>query len=160
VLISVTGSDFNPGATVLFGESQLAASFDSPALLEVLVPGDLLAEGGQTQLKVRNPRGELSSSIEFTIFDDPPRITKITPEEIGTGAEKLAVSITGERFQRGAILMIASEKIDTSFVSKSALQATLPDHFFSAAAEFSVTILNADGNSSNVLRLRIENGPL
>src|SRR5262249_21709177 len=44
VLISITGSEFIAGATVLFGEAQLAASFRSPTLLEVLVPGELLAE--------------------------------------------------------------------------------------------------------------------
>src|SRR5262249_10612028 len=67
VLISISGSDFNPGAIVMFGEAQLATSFGSPTQLEVLVPGDLLAEGGVIQLKVRNARGELSSSIAFTI---------------------------------------------------------------------------------------------
>jgi lamin tail-like protein len=160
LLISIAGSDFVAGATVLFGEAQLAASFRSATLLEVLVPADLLTEAGSTQLRVRNPRGELSSSIKFIIVDDPPRMARITPDQIGTGAEHLEISIAGERFQRGANLVIGSEKIETSFVSKSELRATVPDHFFSAAAEFAITLLNADGNSSNALRLRVVNGPL
>jgi hypothetical protein len=100
--LAVTGASFLPGAGVLFGDVHLEATYHSEAELEALVTSDLIAEGGAIDVRVRNPKGELSSASRLLIVDDPPQIAFLKPNKTSTGAENFEVMITGEPFQRGA----------------------------------------------------------
>ena len=120
----------------------------------------LVTEGGAISVRVRNPKGELSSIAKFIVADDPPRALKLTPQKTGTGAENLALKIEGERFQRGSQVTIKGEAVETRFVSSTVLEAVAPEKFFKVAAELEVRVTNADGNNSNLISLSVENGPL
>ena len=131
---------------MLFGQTPLATTFRSDTRLEAEVSADLIAEGGLIELRVRNPKGELSTGAKFVIADDPPRALKITPQKTGTGAENLELTISGERFQRGAKVMISGEAIETMFVSKTLLIASAPAKFFKTAGALEARVMNEDGN--------------
>ncbi len=156
----VTGSKFLPGAVVLLGTTPLATVFRSDSQLEAQVPANLVAIAGAVEIRVRNPRGELSSASRLVITDDPPRISGITPQVAGTGADKLEVTITGERFQQGAVVFVQGSRVETRFISATSLSATLPGTLLVRAAELPVLVENIDGNRSNTLMLTVENGPL
>ncbi len=158
--LTVSGVNFLHGAIVLFGQTPLATAFRSDTKLEAEVSAGLISEGGLIELRVRNPRGELSTSASFVIADDPPRALKITPQKAGTGAENLELMISGERFQRGAKVMISGEAIETMFASKTLLTARAPAKFFKTAGALETRVMNEDGNPSNALTLEVENGPL
>jgi hypothetical protein len=156
----VSGSDFLPGAVIVFGEKTLETLFRSNTQIEARVSAALLAEGGAIGVRVRNPKGELSSIAKFVVADDPARVLKLTPQKTGTGAENLALKIEGERFQQGARVTLKGEALETRFVSSTLLEATAPEKFFKVAAELEVRAINADGNKSNPVTLSVENGPL
>jgi hypothetical protein len=145
---------------VLLGNTALQTVFRSDTQLEATVPAGLVAEGGAVDVRVGNPRGELSSTARLLIVDDPPKITKITPQSTGTGADNLEVTITGERFQRGAAVLVQGAAVPTTFVSSTTLIAVVPTTFFARAADLPLLVVNADGNQSNALMLTVENGPL
>jgi hypothetical protein len=156
----VSGSKFLPGAVVLLGATPLATVFRSDSQLEAQVPASLVAIAGAVEIRVRNPRGELSSTSRLLIIDDPPRISGITPQVAGTGADKLEVTITGERFQQGAAAFVQGSRVETRFISATSLTAVLPGTLLVRAAELPVLVENIDGNRSNTLLLTVENGPL
>jgi hypothetical protein len=158
--LAVSGANFLPGAVVLLNGTALETTYRSDLQLEAQVGAALVVDGGAVGVKVRNPKGELSGSIQLLIFDDPPLASRITPQTTGTGAENLEVSVTGERFQRGARLSVQGAAVETKFGSSTGLVAILPNSFFARAAELSLLVLNADGNQSNALTLAVENGPL
>lgn len=158
--LTISGVNFLQGAIVLFGQTQIGTVFLSDTKLEAEVSAGLISEGGVIELRVRNPKGELSTDAKFVIADDPPRALEITPQKAGTGAENLELTISGERFQRGAKVMISDEAIETTFISKSSLVARAPAKFFKAAGALKVLVTNEDGNQSNALTLAVENGPL
>jgi hypothetical protein len=158
--LMISGSDFLPGAIALFDKTELATDYLSDRLLETEVSAGLIAEGGAVQLRVRNPKGELSASVKFVIADDPPRALKATPPVIGTGAENIEITIEGERFQPGAKAMIAGEAIETKFVSKTSLAVVAPEKYFKAAGALQLRVMNPDGNQSAALTIDVENGPL
>ncbi len=158
--LTISGVNFLQGATVLFGQTPLATVFRSDTLIETQVSAGLIAEGGLIELRVRNPKGELSTGAKFVIADDPPRALKITPQKASTGAESLELTISGERFQRGARVTLSDEAIETIFVSNRSLVARAPAKFFKAAGTLEARVTNEDGNQSNVLTLAIDNGPL
>jgi hypothetical protein len=158
--LAVSGINFLPGAIILFGQTQLATAFRSDTRLEAEVSADFISEGGVIEMRVRNPKGELSTSEKFVIADDPPRALEITPQTTGTGAENLELTIEGERFQRGARVTISGEAVETKFVSKRSLVAVAPAKFFKAAGALEARVINEDNNLSNALTLAVENGPL
>jgi hypothetical protein len=160
VALSVTGSKFVPGSVVLLGDTLLATTFRSESELEAQVEASLVAEGGRAAIRVRNPRGELSGAAVLLITDDPPRVLTINPGIIGTGAENLEITVSGERFQRGAGVRLQGQAIETRFLSSTSMVAVAPSSLFARAAELSLLVLNADGNQSNVVTITIENGPL
>lgn len=158
--LTVSGSKFLSGAVVLLDNTPLPTVFRSDTLLEAQVSAILVVEGGEADVRVKNPRSELSGSARLLIVDDPPRVSRITPQTTGTGAENLEVSVAGERFQRGASVQIQGQAVETGFVSSTSLVAIVPSALFARAAEFPLRVLNADGNASNAVTLTVENGPL
>ena len=158
--LTVSGSKFLPGAVVLMGNAPLPTVFRSDTLLEAQVAANLVVEGGVADVRVKNPRGELSGTARLLIADDPPRVSRITPQTTGTGAENLEVSVAGERFQRGASVRVQGQAVETRFVSSTSLVAIVPSALFGRAAELPLLVLNADGNASNAITLTVENGPL
>jgi len=158
--LSVTGSRYMPGALVLLNGTILQTTFRSTELLEAVVPSNLLTAGGRADVQVKNPRGELSGIVRFIISDDPPKLLRISPQKAGTGAENLEISISGERFQRGATAMIEGTQIETRFDSATDLIVILPARFFTRAADLSLLVVNEDTNQSNRLIFNVENGPL
>ena len=158
--LTVSGSKFLPGAVVLLANTPLLTVFRSDTLLEAQVAANLVAEGGGADVRVKNPRGELSGTARLLIADDPPRVSRITPQTTGTGAENLEVAVAGERFQRGASVQVQGQEVETRFASSTSLVAIVPSALFARAAELPLSVLNADGKASNALTLTVENGPL
>jgi lamin tail-like protein/IPT/TIG domain-containing protein len=158
--LTISGSNFLPGAIALFDKTELATDYRSDQLIETEVSAGLISAGGAVELRVRNPKGELSASAKFIIADDPPRALKATPPVIGTGAENIEITIDGERFQPGAKAMIAGEATETKFVSKTSLAAVAPAKYFKAAGALQLRVMNPDGNQSAALTIAVENGPL
>src|SRR5581483_11259126 len=89
VTLVVTGSNFAPGTVVLAGNTPLPTTFVSDTRLDAQVSAALLAEAGTLTIRVRNPKGEISTAATLQIFDDPPLLTKLSPDKTGTGAENL-----------------------------------------------------------------------
>jgi hypothetical protein len=158
--LNVAGANFLPGAVVLMGNTTLTTIFHSDVQLEAIVSAGLVAEAGAADVRVRNPRGELSGTARLLIVDDPPKISKITPDTTGTGADNLEVTISGERFQRGAVVTVQGNPVSATFISATALKAVIPASSFTKATELSLLVLNADGNQSNAVTLTVQNGPL
>ena len=158
--LKVSGESFLPGAQILFGEAALETDFISAGELEARVDAGLITSGGAIDVRVRNPKGELSAGAKFLVTDDPPRIAEMTPQKIGTGAEAVELTIKGDRFQPAAVVLLNDEVIETTFIDSNSLRASPPSRFFMRAASIEVRVLNADDNRSNPLTLEVENGPL
>ena len=162
--LTISGENFQPGAVALFGETPLPTLYHSASEIEARVGDELLLEGGAFEIRVKNPRGETSGKTRWVIADDPPQLISMTPRRTGTGAENLEITLRGERLQRGAVLVIGNERLETRLVeaagSAVSLLGVAPEKFFTAARDLEVRVLNADGNLSNSLALAVENGPL
>jgi hypothetical protein len=109
---------------------------------------------------VRNPKGQVSSGARFLIVEDAPRIASINPPKTGTGAAGFDMTVAGERFQRGARVMVAGEPVATTFITRGLLEAIVPARFFERAALLEVRVTNADEMRSNSITLVVKNGPL
>jgi hypothetical protein len=159
-VLTLRGTRFLNGGVALFGTAMLETTWRSESQIEAVVTQDLIAEGGKAELRVRNPRGELSSPVQFTIIGDPPQVGSITPRQTGTGAENLEVSLTGTGFQRGASLAVDGDSLAATRLDSTRLTAVLPAKFFTRATVLELRVINGDGSVSNPIDLGVENGPL
>ncbi len=158
--LTVTGASFAQGAVVLFDNSELVTFYISETALEAEISAHLLTEGGAYEVRVQNPKRELSAALRFTVVDDPPRIDSLAPARVGTGATGLEITIAGERFQRDAVVMIDRETLPPAAVERDRLTFVLPERFSTRAAGLEIRVQNGDGNISDKLLLAVENGPL
>lgn len=156
----VTGARFLPGAAVFFRGVEIETDRRSDTELWAEVTARLVAEGGAADVLVRNPKGEMSAPLPFPVIDDPPLITSVSPGRTGTGAENFKIKISGERFQRGARVIVSEEGVPAEIDAPASISATIGAKFFARAADLEIRVQNADGNLSNLGTLSVENGPL
>ena len=105
--VTITGTDFQPGAVVLFGTapggiSGLNCAESGGTTLTCLTPAD---SAGVKDITVLNVDGKLgSATAAYTTIDVRPTISAITPASGPTNGS--AISITGTNFQTGARVTI------------------------------------------------------
>lgn len=65
--MSLDGSKFFSGATVLFDDQELVTAYAGTTGLTAIVPAGLMAKVRKVAVRVRNPDGQLSNALDFTI---------------------------------------------------------------------------------------------
>src|SRR5262249_20209124 len=158
--LTILGTDFLPGAGVLFGARPLAAVVKSDTELVAEIGGDLILEPGSVEVQVRNPRGELSSEERFLVVGDAPKVISLSPDSAGTMAQGFVVTVIGEHFEQRAVVLVNGAATESSFESDRKLSAKLLDSVLLKAGRLEIEVLNDDGNRSNAVGLPVRNGPL
>jgi hypothetical protein len=105
--VTITGTNFQPGAVVLFGTSPsglsgVNCSESGGTTITCLTPSDSV---GAKDITVVNVDGKLGSATgAYTYLSDAPTISAITPPSGPTNGS--AITITGTNFQGGAKVTI------------------------------------------------------
>ena len=71
--LTVNGSGFLNGSTVLWNGSPLTTSYGSGSQLSASVGANLIASPGSASITVQNPGGAASNALTFTINAPTPR---------------------------------------------------------------------------------------
>ena len=152
--ITVTGSGFVPGATVLWNGAALGTVYVSATQLTALAPTTEFASAGTAQITVINPSGNSSSAVTFSVLG--PQITLSTnainfgSQQIGasSAAMQVTVSNTGSTALTGLAFSITGTDA-ASFVQTNTCGTSL-----AASANCAVSISfapTAVGSKSAVL---------
>ncbi len=138
--VTLTGENFEEGATVTFGDSSSAVTFvDSTTLTTVSPPGM-----GAVEVVVTNPDGQPSKPQTFT-YVSPPTVTSIDPA-LGIEAGGQPVTLTGADFVDGATVKFGeTASLDVIFWDATTLTAVSPPGMEGMVA---VVVTNPDGQSS------------
>lgn len=119
--VTITGTDFQPGAVALFGTapggiSLLNCSESAGTTLTCLTPSDTI---GAKDVTVVNVDGKLGSALAaYTYADVRPTISAINPPSGPTNGS--AITITGTNFQAGATVTIGGLPVGDVAVPDSA----------------------------------------
>lgn len=148
----ITGTHFQDGATVLFGEEEVVAEFDRDTQLRVTAP----AGAEDVTIKVKNPEpaeldniGEWQDRV-FTYVPPPPTVANVVPA-LGRIDGQTEVTITGAHFQNGARVRIGDEEVAAEFDSDTQLRATAPAVEAEDRVTVNITVRNpnpAEGENS------------
>ncbi len=163
--LTVTGSDFVPGATVRWNGADRTTTFVSAGELQAAITAADIAAAGAATVTVFNPApgGGTSNSQTFTIDpasgDNPvPATTGLAPSSAIEGGSAFNLTVTGSDFVPGATVRWNGADRATTFVSAGELQATVTAADIATAGAASVTVFNPapGGGTSNAQTFTID----
>jgi len=145
--VTITGSGFQTGATVLFG-SELGKNVNvaTPERITVVTPAE---DAGSVTVTVVNPDQKSGTSAQLFTFESatPMSITSVSPNS-GSTAGGLDFIVTGAGFVNGATVEIGGvSALNPIFINATTVRATTPlgPLDIDTPTPRDVTVTNPDG---------------
>lgn len=144
-IVTITGTEFQQGATVTFGgvaATNVVVGGDTQTI-QATTPAHAV---GAVDVTVTNPDGRsFTLPKAYTYSGNTLTVTSIAPTN-GTTAGGTPVTITGAGFQTGAIVLFADTTLATNtvVVSTTTITCLTPAH---AAGAVDVTVTNPDNST-------------
>jgi uncharacterized protein (TIGR03437 family) len=146
--LTVNGSNFATGATVLWNGSPLTTSFVSPTQVTAAVPASLVSGAGAVSISV-TLAGGATAPIGFTINPPPPVLGSISPVSTIAGSPAITLTASVTNCSAGCIVQWNGVPLSTSIVSATQATATVPAYLLAAAGTATIRLVNANGTGSN-----------
>ena len=151
--LTMTGSNFNTSSVVQWNGTALTTTYVSPTEVTAAVPSSDLTTQGSATVDVINAATDISTSQTITI-DAAPSITSINPTDIPASQQGLTMTITGTGFVDGDTVTIGGFANQTP-TALSATSITVDIPVFLTTGAMDVTVVTADGVSSNAATLTV-----
>ncbi|MDX2178050.1 MAG: IPT/TIG domain-containing protein [Bryobacteraceae bacterium] len=151
--LTVTGSGFVPGASVQWGGAALPTIFVSATQLAALVDQSLIVSAGPITVVAQNPNSGASNSVRFNV--NGPAIVGITPGTVSAGAQGFNVTVTGNNFLPGSVVLWNGTVLPTAFISATQLSAPVAASLVASQGTASVTVQNPGGAVSTAATFTI-----
>ncbi len=147
--VSVTGTGFQSGATVLFGGAlATTVTVVSPTSLDVLTPAHA---AGLVTVEVRNPDNQSGQKTQAFTFVAPPAptVTQVTPNAGPTSGDTRII-VVGTGFAPSAVLTVGNGlATQVNIVSDTFIEALTPPH---AAGQADVVVTNPDQQAGSLAK--------
>jgi hypothetical protein len=144
--VTITGTNFASGATVVFGASPAASvTFVSATSLKAVTAGT--KPGGALNVIVTNPDGSSGTKTGAFTFISPPIATSVSPAS-GFTAGGQHITITGTGFAAGATVTVGgSPATSVTVTGTTTITAVAPAHASGVAV---IVVKNPDGQTSTL----------
>jgi len=145
--LNVVGSNFLPGATVNFGSTSLATTYQSPSQLTTSVPSSLVTSAGTFQVSVTNPgtSNTPSNSKPFTVAANNPVPTitlPLVPSSLPAGSAAQTLTINGTGFLTSSTVTFNGTDHAAAYVNATQLTISLTSADLTTAGSYSVKVTN------------------
>ncbi len=138
-VITLNGTGFQNGATVLMGGVLAASTFINTTQVQATAPPHA---AGVVDVKITNPDASTDTLAASLTYANPPGIASLTPDT-GLNTGGTTVIIRGVGYQNGATVKFgALSAASVTFVSSSELQIVTPAQ---AVGTVNVEVRNPDG---------------
>ncbi len=147
-VVAISGSNFQNGATVKFGDAAaVSTTVNNATSISAIAP---VHAAGDVTLTVTNPDGQSASLGTYTYTAPGPSIISIAPST-GPTTGGTVIAITGTNFASGTRLTIGGlAATNVSVTTTSSMSATTPPGPFDIASSSprDVVVTNPDGSSA------------
>jgi len=157
--LTITGTGFAAGATVQAGTTSLTPSSTTATRIVVTVPADLVAQPGLVPVKVTNPGGAMSNEVNLRVRPAPV-ITQLDPAAVIDGAGAFRLTVLGRNFTSGSTVNLNGRAFSTAFGDEGRMFADVPADALAGRDAAGVTVVTADGVSSNTVTLPVRARPV
>ncbi len=152
VTLVVNGSDLNNGMAVRWNGFALPTTYVNSSTLHAAVGVDQLDTTGSFEVVVQaDGTGVNSTPFDFRVVNPEPVLTQLTPDSVPAGASAQTVTLTGNEFVAGAVVLWNGEPLPTTFVNSGELRAALTADLLRDGRGVTITVLNPEpgGGSSS-----------
>lgn len=141
-VMTVAGSNFRAGSVVYWDGSPRPTSFLGPSTLQAVISADDVADGGAKSVVVMTPMpGAASSgSLIHTVVNPVPSLVLVSPVRTTAGCGPFTLTVTGAGFVPSSVVRWQGSALATSFVSPTALRATVPAGLIASEGSGSITV--------------------
>ena len=137
---AVTGTGFVNGAIIRYNGLDRPTTFASSTRLTTQLNASHLAAPGNYPVTVLNPFADLSTAVNFRVYQAPPRLTNLAPASVNAGGSDVVMTVTGRNFGPGSVVQWAGQPLATTFVSNTTLTASVPAANVAASGTALVTV--------------------
>ncbi|MGH2570700.1 MAG: YncE family protein [bacterium] len=125
--LTVDGTDFVPGAQVLWNGSGRPTTYLGATSVRASIPSADIAQGGTAMVSVSNPPpgGGASNELPLSVDNPTPNIVSLSPASASAGSSGLTVTIDGVGFVPSSIARWNGGDRTTTFVSNARLRIAL-----------------------------------
>jgi hypothetical protein len=143
--VTISGSGFISSSVANLNGQALKTAFVSGTQLTAVIPAGNLAAGAINNITVTNPPpggGISGGSVAFTVTNPSPTVIQVTPNSIPSGTAATLV-VTGTNFVPTSIVTLDGKGLQTSFVSSTKLQGSVPSSPAISAGSHTVAVVNS-----------------
>lgn len=151
-VVTLNGSNFGEGATVMLGDDEAPAAFVSATQLRVTLTTPMTLGRFPVKVKIPPPGGGISNAIDFTVTSLVPAIVEIRPASSVSGQ---TITIAGTNFGRGSRVLIGGVAAVTATVSDTQLTAVVPFEIPAGVAAVVVANPAPGGGNSNEAAIQL-----
>jgi uncharacterized protein (TIGR03437 family) len=154
--LTLSGSNFVQGATVLWNGSSLATTFVSSTQLTAQVTANFLSVAGSAAITVLESGVPASNALTFTV--SPPSaatLAALSPNSVPAGSPGFTLTVAGTGFVTGSVIQWNGGPVATSFGSSTQLTAQIPAGLVATAGTATVRVVNPSAVLSNSLTFTI-----
>ena len=138
--LTVTGSSFIPGSTIMFGTTSLTTTFVNSGSLTATVSTAQVANSGPVSVTVVNPGGAASVPSTFTVLASA--ISGLTPSSVVAGSAGFTLKVNGPSFVSGSQIFFGATGLTTTFQNSTTLTAPVTAAMVSTPGQVPITVVS------------------
>jgi len=141
--LTVVGSDFVQGSTVLWNGENRDTGFISSTMLTATVRSDDVLVAGTAYVSVSNPGpggGQSLTARTFTVINPAPQVVALEPDRAWAGAQSFPLTVSGSGFTPTSVVQIAGIDQSTRFIDSGKLMVDVPVEALRWAVGLSVRV--------------------
>jgi uncharacterized delta-60 repeat protein len=139
--LTVTGTNFASGYSVLWNNTALATNFVSATTLTATVPASDVTQPGTFSVAIGYFGKTSSNPQSFTVVSQPA-VTGLSPTSAVKGSGQITLIVSGANFVNGSAVLWNGTGLGTAFVSGGTLKATVPASLMAQPGVASVAVEN------------------
>lgn len=148
--LTLTGSGFVQGASVLFGSTVLTPASLSATQIVVRVTANLVTTPGSIQVRVRQNNVD-TAPLNLTVTSAPvPSISAISPASRVAGSEGFELTISGANFQQGATVLFGQTSLTPRSVSATQIVVAVAANLIQSPGTIPVRVRQTQVDSNTV----------
>ncbi len=141
--VTVIGSGFVPGSTVLWNGEGRDTGFIAPTMLTASIRAGDVAAAGTAFVSVQSPEpggGQSPTARVFTIVHPAPTLDLLEPVSAWAGGPGFTLAVVGSRFTSASVVQWAGVDLQTVYVSPERLEAQISAAQVARAGAVSVRV--------------------
>lgn len=158
--LTVMGTNFASAGIVTVNGNSRATSFVNSTTVQAAILASDVAQAGTLQIAVLNPQpqGGASNSFPFTVKNQTPSITSLSPVAFTAGSAGGVLTVTGTNFVPNSVIYINGAPRTTSFTSATSVSVALNSGDVAQGGVNTVAVVSPapGGGTSNTLTFAVD----